>query len=95
MEKPKRKRKTAHEMYMEAWRAGQADAFLRCAMIADGHRAMHLNSGCIREGIAASSVSAFIIQQAREWGLWNDKRRQPLILAECDKAPTGTEQEGD
>ncbi len=87
-ERPKRKRKTVHEIYTEGWRDGLASAFLQCARIADGHRAIHLNAGCTMEGMAASSVAAFIVQRARECGVWDNSRPQSLIQAECDKTPT-------
>lgn len=83
------KRKTAADHFQEGWRAGQGSAFLRAATIADSHRAMHMNLGHTESAIAASSVAAFIVQVAREWGVWDESRPQPLVLSEEEKRQAG------
>ena len=75
--------------YAAGYSAGYAAAMLQAARIADSHRAMNLNSGQTVAGLACSSVSAFIVQAAREKGLWDDSLPQPLIKsnAEMQEAP--------
>ena len=73
------KRKTVHEIRTEGYRAGLHDAMFRAARIADGHRAMHLDSGRTMEAMAVSAVAAFIVQSAREWGAWNNDLQLPLV----------------
>lgn len=79
------KRKTIRQAYEEGWRDRLKRAFYQSALIADSHRATHLDSGDVTAAASASSVAAFIVQQAREWSVWNDSLAQPLILAECEK----------
>lgn len=82
----KRKRKSGSDFYTEGYRAGLKSAMFRAALIADSHRAMHLDNGKLAEGIAVSSVAAFIIQAAREWGVWNDDLKLPLVKSKNERA---------
>lgn len=68
----------------DAYRKGYGAGMLDSARIADGHRAMNLDSGNTAAGIACSSVAAFIVQAAREAGCWDDTLPQPLIKAKAD-----------
>lgn len=70
--------------WSNGYTAGYAAAMLQAARIADAHRAMHLDNGNTDAGIAASSVSAFIVQAAREVKCWDDSLPQPLIKAKSD-----------
>lgn len=72
--------------WVKGYSAGYAAAMEQAARIADGHRAMHLNSGKTIAGIACSSVAAFIIEAAREKGLWNENLRLPLVLSDTEIA---------
>lgn len=85
-ETPKRKRKNGGDFYSDGYRAGLKAAMFRAALIADSHRAMHLDDGRMKEGIAVSSVAAFIIQAAREWGVWNDNLKLPLVKSKNERA---------
>lgn len=66
--------------------AGYAVAMEQAARIADAHRAMHLNDGQTLCGVACSSVAAFIIQAARERGLWREELKVPLVLSNDERA---------
>lgn len=68
----------------EGYNAGYAAAMEKAARIADGHRAMQLNAGRTEAGCACSSVAAFIIEAAREKGLWNESLPLPLVRARGD-----------
>ena len=82
----KRKRKSGGDFYADGYQAGLKSAMFRAALIADSHRAMHLDNGKLAEGIAVSSVAAFIIQAAREWGVWNDDLKLPLVKSKNERA---------
>jgi hypothetical protein len=47
---------------------------------------MHLDNGKVMEGMAVSSVAAFIIQAAREWKVWNDDLKLPLVKSKSERA---------
>ena len=71
--------------YANGYSAGYAAAMLQAARIADSHRAMNLNSGMTEAGLACSSVSGFIVQAAREAGLWDESLPQPLIKSNAER----------
>ena len=71
--------------WSDEFREGYKAGLIKAAYIADGHRAMNLNNGQADAGIACSSVAAFIVQEAREKGLWPEGLPQPLIKANQDK----------
>lgn len=71
--------------WSRGYTAGYAAAMLQAARIADGHRALNLDSGHIVAGVACSSVAAFIVEAAREAGCWDDSLPLPLIAAKSDK----------
>lgn len=68
--------------WSRGYSAGYAQAMEKAARIADGHRALQLNSGRVEAGLACSSVAAFIIQEAREKGLWRESLSLPLVLSD-------------
>lgn len=70
---------TEDDVWMKGYMAGLAAAYLRSARIADGHRAMALGSGHTVAGVAASAVAAFIIEAARDAGVWNETLNLPLV----------------
>ena len=82
----KKKRKSGGDFFTEGYLTGLKAAMFRAALIADSHRAMHLDNGKLPEGIAVSSVAAFIIQAAREWGVWNDDLKLPLVKSKNERA---------
>ena len=82
----KRKRKNDNDFYNDGYRAGLKAAMFRAALIADSYRAMHLDNGKVMEGMAVSSVAAFIIQAAREWKVWNDDLKLPLVKSKSERA---------
>jgi hypothetical protein len=74
------------EAWSKGYKHGFAAAMFQAARIADGHRAINLDAGLIEAGVACSSVAAFIVQEARERGCWDDSLPQPLIPAKSDAA---------
>lgn len=84
-------------VWAKGYSAGYAAAMEQAARIADGHRAMHLNAGDTNSGIACSSVAAFIVEAAREKGLWREELKEPLVLSDAERAalnPGGANLEG-
>lgn len=61
------------------WLAGYAAGLLKAARIADGHRALNYEAGNALGGAAASSVAAFIIEAAKDAGVWDESLPVPLI----------------
>lgn len=76
--------------WAEGYSAGYAAAMQKAARIADGHRALNLNSGNHVAGMACSSVAAFIIVDAREKGLWDESLPLPLVLSDAEIAARAT-----